>query len=78
MKRHPREVLGRNRSPAATTTMHEKARSRPNFAPDAPCRCRAEGGSMIGAEVFVVLAGIVGALALMRAGRPSFDRFLPG
>ncbi|CAO4150942.1 hypothetical protein PKCBPO_03311 [Methylorubrum thiocyanatum] len=32
---------------------------------------------MFGAEVFVALAGIVGAIAFMLAGRPTFDRFLP-
>ncbi|MBB2961808.1 hypothetical protein FHU13_002196 [Methylobacterium sp. R2-1] len=32
---------------------------------------------MFGAEVFVALAGIVGAIAFMLAGRPASDRFLP-
>jgi hypothetical protein len=32
---------------------------------------------MFGAEVFVVLAGIVGAIAFTLAGRPASDRFLP-
>lgn len=32
---------------------------------------------MSGAEVFVVLAGTIGAIAFMLAGRPASDRFLP-
>ncbi|EHP93391.1 hypothetical protein MetexDRAFT_1695 [Methylorubrum extorquens DSM 13060] len=32
---------------------------------------------MFGIEVFVALAAVVGAVAFMLAGRPSWDRFLP-
>ncbi|CAO4133381.1 hypothetical protein OFEAOIEE_LOCUS1108 [Methylorubrum extorquens] len=32
---------------------------------------------MFGTEVFVVLAGVVGAIAFMVAARPASDRFLP-
>lgn len=32
---------------------------------------------MFGTEVIVVLAGVIGAIAFMVAGRPASDRFLP-
>lgn len=32
---------------------------------------------MFEAEIWVALAGVVGAVAFMLAGRPASDRFLP-
>lgn len=62
---------------AATMRTRRGPRCRLNFAPDAPIPIRGEGESMFGIEVFVALAAVVGAVAFMLAGRPSWDRFLP-
>lgn len=38
---------------------------------------RGRGECMFEAEIWVALAGVVGAVAFMLAGRPAWDRFLP-
>ncbi|GJE78571.1 hypothetical protein ACFQWF_00830 [Methylorubrum suomiense] len=43
----------------------------------APRPRRAEREVVIEAEIWVALAGVIGAIAFMLAGQPASDRFLP-